>query len=98
MSEIDDKVYLVSQAMKIHSTLKFVEDADNETIQKFRTIRSGSLAVKMTIIYLTLTQELIISCVTSIQELTMHPQRGTQLGILAYSLTSFYSFRFTQLL
>ena len=55
MSGIDDKVYLVSQAMKTHSTLKFVEDADNETIQKFRTIRSGSLAVKMTIFYLTLT-------------------------------------------
>ena len=65
VSGIDDKVYLVSQAMKTHSALKFIEDADNETIQKFRTIRSGSLAVKMTIFYLTLTQESINSCATS---------------------------------
>lgn len=39
VSGVDDKVYLVSQAMKTHSALKFVENADNETVQKLRTVR-----------------------------------------------------------
>ena len=36
---VDDKVYLVSQAMKEHSALKFVENADEETLTKLRTVK-----------------------------------------------------------
>lgn len=36
---VDDKVYLVSQAMKDYSAIKFVENADNETISKLRTVK-----------------------------------------------------------
>lgn len=35
---VDDKPYLVSQAMKQYSAIKFVENADNETIAKLRTV------------------------------------------------------------
>lgn len=35
---VDDKVYLVSQAMKDYSAIKFVENADKETIAKLRTV------------------------------------------------------------
>lgn len=35
----DDKVYLVSQAMKNYSAIKFVENADKETVEKLRTVK-----------------------------------------------------------
>ena len=36
---IDDKVYLVSQAMKEHSALNFLRNADEETLQRLRTVK-----------------------------------------------------------
>lgn len=36
---VDDKVYLVSQAMKDNSAIKFVESADRETVAKLRTVK-----------------------------------------------------------
>ena len=36
---VDDKVYLVSQAMKDNSAIRFLENADDKTIEKLRTVR-----------------------------------------------------------
>lgn len=36
---VDDKVYLVSQAMKEYSAIRFVEDADEDTVAKLRTVK-----------------------------------------------------------
>lgn len=36
---VDDKVYLVSQAVKNMSALKYVENADEETVKKLRTVK-----------------------------------------------------------
>lgn len=36
---VDDKAYLVSKAMQDYSALKFVENADKETIAKLRTVK-----------------------------------------------------------
>lgn len=36
---VDDKVYLVTEAMKQYSAIKFVENADQETIKKLRTVK-----------------------------------------------------------
>lgn len=36
---VDDKVYLVSQAMKEHSAVRFIENADKETVEKLRTVK-----------------------------------------------------------
>ena len=36
---VDDKVYLVSQAMKQYSALRYVEEADTLTVQSLRTVR-----------------------------------------------------------
>ena len=36
---VDDKVYLVSQAVKDHSALSYVRDADDATIERLRTVR-----------------------------------------------------------
>lgn len=35
---VDDKVYLVTEAMKNYSAIKFVENADKETLEKLRTV------------------------------------------------------------
>ena len=36
---VDDKVYLVSQAVKNHSALAFVENADAATVERLRTVK-----------------------------------------------------------
>ncbi|MBE6255831.1 MAG: alpha/beta fold hydrolase [Prevotella sp.] len=36
---VDDKVYLVSQAVKKHSALAFVENADAATVERLRTVK-----------------------------------------------------------
>jgi len=36
---VDDKVYLVTNAVKEHSALEFVKNADEQTVQKLRTVK-----------------------------------------------------------
>ena len=85
---VDDKVYLVSQAVKNHSALAFVENADAATVERLRTVkwffdcgdddsRPHHPGRQLQLLHGFLRQHL--------SGRTAHPQRCAQLGVLASS-------------